>query len=112
MSSLYWIGWRIKSFLKKDGNRFAGHVKHTSFINGWIRRGIKSRKIVNLISDSGSDPLVVNFLGLKSDQSNKIVNPDSELETVHTDESRIKMLAEMYLKKRDIKTLTQSEEGH
>ena len=50
-----------------------------------------------LHADGGSDPLVVAMLGLKASQSKGIVDPLSGAEVVHSDESRIRLLAERYL---------------
>lgn len=54
---------------------------------------------IYLVSDSGSDPLMVDLLGLKSAQAQGIVDPLASLQEVHSDDSRIKMLAERILKK-------------
>lgn len=51
-----------------------------------------------LISDYGSDPPIVSLLGLKSSQSHGIINPFQSVSQQQTDESRIKLLAEQYLK--------------
>lgn len=52
------------------------------------------------ICDYGSDPEIVDMLGLKSSQSQGIVDPNSSLTSVHTDESRIKKMAEAFLQKK------------
>jgi SNF2 family DNA or RNA helicase len=52
-----------------------------------------------LVSDSGSDPVIINLLGLKSSQSHGIINPLSMPAEQYSDESRIKLLAQQYLKK-------------
>ncbi|WP_170172521.1 SNF2-related protein [Hymenobacter rigui] len=50
-----------------------------------------------LVSESGSDPVIINMLGLKSSQSSGIVDPLQEVAPQHSDESRIKVLAQHYL---------------
>jgi SNF2 family DNA or RNA helicase len=52
-----------------------------------------------LVSDSGSDPVIINLLGLKASQSHGIVDPLLTPTAQHSDESRIKLLAQNYLKK-------------
>jgi SNF2 family DNA or RNA helicase len=52
---------------------------------------------VYLHADDGSDPLLINMLGLKASQARGITDPLAGVEHVYSDESRIKMLAELYL---------------
>ena len=52
-----------------------------------------------LHADGGSDPLVISMLGLKASQSKGIVDPMSGASEVHTDDSRIRLLAERFLAK-------------
>lgn len=51
-------------------------------------------------ADNGSDPLIINTLGLKASQARGITDPLAGVEHVYSDESRIKMLAERYLEAR------------
>jgi len=53
---------------------------------------------IYLVADGGSDPAVLTMLGLKSSQSRGIVNPTSEAGEQHSDATRIRQLAEMYLR--------------
>ena len=68
---------------------------------GRLDRPGQSGKVtaIFLHADGGSDPLVVSMLGLKASQSKGIVNPMSGPSEVHTDESRIRLLAERFLAK-------------
>ena len=50
-----------------------------------------------VIADGGSDPLIANLHGLKASQASGILDPGRALQAVQTDESRLKMLAQMYL---------------
>lgn len=52
-----------------------------------------------LVSDSGSDPVIIDLLGLKSSQSNSIIDPLKAVETQFSDESRLKTLAKQFLNK-------------
>jgi len=53
-----------------------------------------------LVTDSGSDPVVADVLGLKKVQSEGVMNPQQELlEKLETDPQHIKRLAESYLSK-------------
>jgi hypothetical protein len=68
-----------------------------------LRRLGQKRWPVNAIylhSNGGSDPTTVNILGLKASQSRGITDPMAGVEHVHTDESRIKLLAHRYLEQR------------
>ncbi|WP_082489116.1 DEAD/DEAH box helicase [Dyadobacter sp. Leaf189] len=51
-----------------------------------------------LVSDSGSDPVIINLLGLKASQSNGIVDPLSIPGEQFSDDSRMKVLAQHYLR--------------
>lgn len=51
-----------------------------------------------MISDSGSDPIVADVLGVKKAQIEGVIDPDGALiEKLETDANRIKRLAEQYL---------------
>lgn len=50
-----------------------------------------------LVSEYGSDPVLIDVLGLKSSQAHGIVNPDEAVPEQHSDDSRIKKLAESFL---------------
>ncbi len=71
---------------------------------------------IYLVSNGGSDPLLVDLLGIKSSQAAGIIDPLGAQSKVHSDSSRIKELAEYVLKKRrsggDIKPkqVTQADE--
>lgn len=54
---------------------------------------------IYLVSDSGSDPLIVNLLGLKASQSQDILNPLAGVSEQFSDESRITQLAQNILNK-------------
>lgn len=60
-----------------------------------------------LVSEYGSDPVIINLLGLKASQAKGIVDPLSSVENQHSDDSRLKELAKQYLNKQD--TTLQSE---
>lgn len=53
--------------------------------------------VVYLVSDSGSDPIIINVLGVKSSQSRGITDPLAAQEEQFGDDSRIKLLAQHYL---------------
>jgi superfamily II DNA or RNA helicase len=56
---------------------------------------------IYLVSDCGSDPLIIDMLGIKASQSHGILNPlDSEIQEQYSDETRIKLLAQKYLEKK------------
>ena len=52
------------------------------------------------VSDFGSDPVIIDLLGLKSSQSYGIIDPMKAIPEQHSDESRIKLLAESFLNKK------------
>lgn len=55
---------------------------------------------IYLVTDYGSDPVITELLGLKASQSHGILNPLESPTQKHTDESRIKKLAESFLNKK------------
>jgi SNF2 family DNA or RNA helicase len=52
-----------------------------------------------LTVDYGSDPVIIQLLGIKSSQSHGIMNPGIEAPTQYSDDSRIKLIANYILKK-------------
>lgn len=58
--------------------------------------------VIFLVSDGGSDPVIIDLLGLKSSQSHNIIDPLKAVPSQHSDESRIKLLAKNYLEKKGI----------
>ncbi len=52
-----------------------------------------------LVSECGSDPPLIDILGLKSSQSHNILNPLQPVEEQYSDESRMKVFAEKFLNK-------------
>lgn len=52
---------------------------------------------IYLVSNSGSDPLIVDLLGLKASQAQGIIDPLATVQATHSDESRITLLAQKYL---------------
>jgi len=54
-----------------------------------------------LVTDCGSDPLIIDMIGIKASQSHGIMNPlDSGIQEQYSDETRIKLLAQKYLEKK------------
>ncbi len=66
---------------------------------GRLDRPGQTREVTAIycVADEGSDPAVVDVLGLKASQSHAIMNPGAAVVQVHSDESRIKTLAARYL---------------
>lgn len=71
-------------------------------VTGRLNRDGQQQQVtaIYLVSDSGSDPLMVDLLGLKSSQAKAIIDPLASVQTQHSDDSRIKLLAEQYLKEK------------
>jgi SNF2 family DNA or RNA helicase len=70
---------------------------------GRLRRDGQKNQVtaIYLVSESGSDPLIVDLLGLKSSQATGIMNPSATgVETVESDTTRIRMLAERLIYKK------------
>ncbi len=61
---------------------------------------------IYLISEGGSDPLVVDLLGLKASEAKGIVDPFTPNQKLQSDDSRIKALANFVLQKRGQMELT------
>jgi hypothetical protein len=56
-----------------------------------------------LICDDGSDPIMMEILGLKASQAHGIINPFDVAPKQLSDKSKLKALAEYYIKKHNIK---------
>lgn len=69
-------------------------------LNGRLdREGQKNPVMaIYLCSDSGSDPLIIDLLGLKSSQAQGIIDPNLGVQAVYSDQTRIQMLVQKYLK--------------
>lgn len=52
---------------------------------------------IYIVADGGSDPLIAAVQGLKASQAHGIIDPGRGVQSVASDESRIKALAKMYL---------------
>lgn len=73
---------------------------HEQLIGRLDREGQREQvTVIYLNTDEGSDPPMVELLGLKSSQSTGIVDPGKQLQARHTDKSRIQALASQYLAK-------------
>ena len=59
--------------------------------------------VVYIVTNEGSDPVMMDILGLKSSQAAYINDPDLGVVTQASDDSRIKQLAMGYLNKHKIK---------
>lgn len=55
---------------------------------------------IYLVSDSGSDPLIMDVLGLKSSQARGINDPGLGAQAVYNDRTRVQLLIDKYLKKK------------
>lgn len=53
-----------------------------------------------LVAEEGSDPPIMEMLGLKASQAAQIVDPDLGVQSVHSDISRVQALVGRYLKKK------------
>lgn len=73
---------------------------HEQIIGRLLRDGqVDQVTVIYLISDAGSDPVIVDLLGIKSEQSSGIIDPAAErVIEVSSDDSRIKEMARKYLK--------------
>lgn len=74
---------------------------------GRVRR-TGQKDVVNvhyMIADGGSDPLMVEVLGLKSGQAHGIMNPYTQPPQQVSDETRMQRLAQMVLERRKAATL-------
>ena len=68
---------------------------------GRLRRPGQEKQVdaIYCHTNGGSDPLLIELLGLKASQSQGIVDPLKGARAVHTDDSRIKLLAERFLER-------------
>lgn len=76
---------------------------HYQLIGRIDRPGQKDKvTAIYLVSDSGSDPTLIDLLADKKSQSDGVTDPLKGVEIVHSDDSRIKELAKSFLKQRGI----------
>jgi len=68
---------------------------------GRLRRPGQNHQVdaIYLHTDNGSDPVLIDMLGLKASQSHGIMDPTRAAPTKHSDKTRIQKLAEQYLEK-------------
>lgn len=79
---------------------------HDQVIGRLDREGQREQiTAIYLNSDEGSDPPMVNLLGLKASQSSGIVDPGRVFEAVYSNDSRIKSLARQFLDKKTLREL-------
>lgn len=78
---------------------FSPQVHHQ--VIGRLDREFQKEQVtaIYLVSDYGSDPVIIDLLGLKSSQSHNIIDPLLAVPNQHSDESRIKLMAQRYLEK-------------
>jgi SNF2 family DNA or RNA helicase len=70
---------------------------------GRVDRDGQQRQVtaIYLVSDCGSDPVIIDMLGIKASQSHGIINPlETSTGQQYSDDSRIKLLAQKYLEKK------------
>lgn len=79
---------------------------HDQIIGRLDREGqLEQVTAIYLNSDDGSDPPMVDLLGIKASQSTGIVDPGRVFEAVYSDDSRIKALARQFLSVREFDQL-------
>lgn len=70
---------------------------HEQLIGRLYRRGQEEQvNAIFLVSDSGSDPVVMDIIGVKKSQHDGILNPFGKKEKTKSDDTIIKKLAEQY----------------
>lgn len=57
---------------------------------------------IYLVCDGGSDPPIIDMLGLKASQAHNIIDPLTAVPDQHTDEKRMKVFAQKFLEARGI----------
>jgi len=76
---------------------------HDQLITRLLRDGQKEGvNVYYPLVEEGSDPVLVDILAIKKEQAHMIVDPMMEMPQQHTDDSRIKILAENYLTRKGI----------
>lgn len=65
---------------------------------------------IYLHAEDGSDPPMIDLLGVKSSQSHGIVDPHATLKTVYSDKSQVRALCSQFLSKGDAEALAASND--
>lgn len=88
------LAWFLSRYPMRITDADAGRMaeRKTLFEVGQLELGA-----IYLVSEDGSDPAIMGVLGLKSSQSQGIVDPLSAPAQQNTDATRIRQLAELYL---------------
>jgi SNF2 family DNA or RNA helicase len=82
---------------------------HEQFIGRVDRDGqTKPIMAIYLVSEYGSDPVIIDILGLKNSQSSGMLNPEGKPEKIHSDKSKLAVLAEQYLSKKEIQKIKEN----
>lgn len=93
-------GLQYRSSIAVAGELDWSPAVHRQFFGRLDREGqTKPVMGIYLCSDSGSDPLIIDLLGLKSSQAQAILDPSLGVQSPHSDNSRIQLLVRKYLKK-------------
>jgi SNF2 family DNA or RNA helicase len=73
-------------------------------VTGRLNRDGQKNQVTSiyLVSNSGSDPLIVDLLGLKSSQASGIFDPFASVESQHSDDSRIRLLAQRFIDSKEV----------
>ncbi|MDQ7981886.1 SNF2-related protein [Paraburkholderia sp. SARCC-3016] len=81
--------------------------RHYQLIGRLDRDGQKeSVTAIYLVSEDGSDPPMMDIIGLKTSQSSGIVDPGVAVKNSYSDATRLKLLAQQYLTKTEIAAAT------
>lgn len=56
---------------------------------------------IYLVAEDGSDPPIMEVLGVKASQASNIVDPSLGVQAAHADDSRLRGLIDRYLKTRE-----------
>jgi SNF2 family DNA or RNA helicase len=58
-----------------------------------------------LVAEDGSDPPMMEMLGLKSSEASQIIDPALGVQAVHSDQTRLQALVAQYLSKKELEAL-------
>ena len=99
---LLWFTDRYPLAISEADMALMKREKKKQLIGRVDRDGQKEQvTVIYLVSDYGSDPLIIDMLGVKSSQSHNIINPLTPVAEQYSDDSRLKLLAEKFLSKKD-----------
>jgi len=88
------------------------HGIHDQVIGRLYREGQEHQVMaIFLVSEEGSDPVMIDVLGLKASEARGVIDPNLDVEVVETDPDNLRKLAERFLDARARQQIAEIQEA-